>query len=198
MSNFNKRVDNWARRINTAGPVGLVLMADIVNHIAKERDWDALVRLMSKVDENVRLPFAKIIRARFGDITDENGKSKRMCQVVVDKSHATGFKVKLNWKDTFQDTNMTAVTWGIVTKAIENKLSYNNKEMHKALREVWGDEKTKTSLDYEAYAKRIEQYVNEKEGNFFALLTKLEARAKELRATNVEAPKAPGVETLAA
>ena len=197
MTTLSKRVDNWATRISTGGRDGLVLMVDVINHLAKERDWDALVRLIHKTDDNVRAPLRNLLRARFGDVMVED-KTKRMCQVIVDKSHATGFKVKLNWKGNFQDTNMTTVTWGIVVEAMKNKRAYNDKDMHKALRDVWGDEKPKTSLDYDAYAKRIASYVEEKEGNFFALLSKLETIAKERRAELVEAPKAPGAETLAA
>ena len=79
-------------------------------------------------------------------------------------------------------------TWGSVTDALKAKKAFDNAEMHKALREVWGETKEKKDFDYEGYAKRVYRHVVDEDANIHALIVKLQAMAKK-RAETVEADK---------
>jgi hypothetical protein len=168
-----RQVDNWAKSYNGAGIRGLVVMRDVINHIAEHRDTDAALRLLSKVDDATRSAFGRVIRARFGDDAD----GKPVVKAKKDATHTSGWRIVLP-KQLPRLSNSTTITWGIVNDAVSAKAAFTNAAMHKALRVQWKEETPTKEFDYKAAAKRLIKSLDEREANVYFLIEEIKRQVK--------------------
>lgn len=190
----NKRIDNWIKRHTSAGKDGLVLMVDVINDMAKHRNTDGAGRLAGKVNENVRPFFSRLIRARFGTGLDD----KPLVTGKVDASHANGFTFKLKFQGNDPElTNETSYTWGLVTAAVARGASYDDKTLHKALREAWKtDDDEAKEFDYNSKAKRFISRVTDDGGDILRMIEELRRLARANKASKPEnIPSEHGADT---
>lgn len=190
----NKRIDNWIKRHTSAGKDGLVLMVDVINDMAQHRNTDGAGRLMGKVNETVRPFFARLVKARFGVGLDD----KPLVTGKVDASHANGYTFKLKFQGHDPDlTNDTSHTWGVVEAAVKRGASYDDKTLHKALRDYWKtDEDEEKPFDYNGKAKRFISRVSDDGGDILRMIEELKRLAKANKANNPEnIPSEHGADT---
>ena len=150
---IDQQIDKVFSTEVNVGRTACALMYSIVENLGKTRNSDPLRRFLTKAREHPHRGFQTVmglfIRAYFGE---------KMVVAKEDKKHPTGTSVVLK----FEGTKGPANHWGIVTKHVETKGHYADKEFLKTLREAVNPDEEKTldlSAQEEAIKKRVKNLI---------------------------------------
>ena len=161
MANLTQRVTNWTKSNSESAVDGLVLMRDLVAHMAAKHDWDAASQLMTaldKQDASAINAFKLVIRSCFGTIVSYKKDAK----------HPTGgrfsFGLGGKWPDGPYVPNSKA--WLVVQDAIKAGLGFRSAAFLKDVRAALGD----TVDDFETEEEKAEREAKE-------AIAKIERRA---------------------
>jgi hypothetical protein len=169
MATLNQMTNTLLKARNRNGVAILSHIHNIVQHMAKEHDWDAAARLLQATnkdnanDNNVNRTLRSCLRAYFGE---------RLI-LKTDKTHDTGYKFVFGIDCKWPEGTVAPCNTGeydVVLRAVENGVSMDNAGFQRDLREA-----IKTQKDEPTEEKKRA-----------ALRTKAENLAKSLIKAGIE------------